>query len=178
MWNSNSQGVKETFIQTSRRGRDGQPGGERRPIASWQTMWARGLVDWETKDSKPLAVKHWGGCEGGRDSSSHKTVRWKVGLEWSKWHCPLSDSSLIDSATMLQRGLICPGEYAPLQHRCAKTKKYEMKEQIKTPEKDLSGEEIDNLSDAEFKTLVIRMLTDMIEFGCKVKEEMRLYKVR
>ena len=34
-----------------------------------------------------------------------------------------------------------------------------MKEQIKTPEKQLSDEEIDNPSDAEFKTLVMRMLT-------------------
>ena len=35
-----------------------------------------------------------------------------------------------------------------------------MKEQIKAPEKiQLSGEEIANLSDAQFKTLVIRMLT-------------------
>ena len=40
----------------------------------------------------------------------------------------------------------------------------QMKEQIKTPEKELIDKEIDNLSDAEFKTLVIRMLTDMIEF--------------
>ena len=39
----------------------------------------------------------------------------------------------------------------------------QMKEQIKTPEKELSDQEIDNLSDAEFKTLVIRMLTEMIE---------------
>ena len=39
----------------------------------------------------------------------------------------------------------------------------QMKEQIKTPEKELSDEEIDNLSDAEFKTLVIRMLTEMTE---------------
>ena len=31
----------------------------------------------------------------------------------------------------------------------------QMKEQIKTPEKELSDEEIANLSDAEFKTLVI-----------------------
>ena len=46
-----------------------------------------------------------------------------------------------------------------------------MKEQIKTPEKQLSDEEIDNLSDAEFKTLVIRMLTEMIEFSHKIKEE-------
>ena len=49
----------------------------------------------------------------------------------------------------------------------------QMKEQIKTPEKELSNEEIDNLSDAEFKTLVIRMLTELVEFGHKMKEEMK-----
>ena len=48
-----------------------------------------------------------------------------------------------------------------------------MKEQIKTPEKELSDEEIANLSDAEFKTLVIRMLTEMIEYSCKIKEEVK-----
>ena len=49
-----------------------------------------------------------------------------------------------------------------------------MKEQIKAPEKlQLSDEEIANLSDAEFKTLVIRMLTELIEFGHKLKEEMK-----
>ena len=37
-----------------------------------------------------------------------------------------------------------------------------MKEQIKTSQKELSDEEIANLSDAEFRTLVIRMLTEMI----------------
>ena len=46
----------------------------------------------------------------------------------------------------------------------------QVKEQKKTPEKDLSDEEIDNLSDAEFKTLVIRMLTELIELGRKMKE--------
>ena len=45
-----------------------------------------------------------------------------------------------------------------------------MKEQTKTPGKELSDKEIDNLSDAEFKTLVIRMLTELIELGCKMKE--------
>ena len=45
-----------------------------------------------------------------------------------------------------------------------------MKEQIKPPEKELSDEEIANLSDAEFKTLVIRMLTEMIVYGHKIKE--------
>ena len=50
----------------------------------------------------------------------------------------------------------------------------QMKEQIKTPEKELSEEEIDNLSDAEFKTLVIRMLTEMVEYGHKIEEEVKV----
>ena len=39
----------------------------------------------------------------------------------------------------------------------------QMKEQIKTPEKELNKMEISNLSDAEFKTLVIRMLKELNE---------------
>ena len=49
----------------------------------------------------------------------------------------------------------------------------QMKEQIKTPEKELSDEEIANISDAEFKTLVIRMLTEMIQYKCKTEEEVQ-----
>ena len=48
-----------------------------------------------------------------------------------------------------------------------------MKEQIKTQEKELSNKEIDNLSDATFKTLVIRMLTENIEHGRKIEEEVK-----
>ena len=49
-----------------------------------------------------------------------------------------------------------------------------MKEQIKTPEKiQLSDEEIANLSDAEFKTLLIRMLTEMAEYGRKIEEKVK-----
>ena len=44
---------------------------------------------------------------------------------------------------------------------------------MKTPEKEPSDEEIDNLSEARFKTLVIRMLTELIEPGHKMKEEMK-----
>ena len=44
-----------------------------------------------------------------------------------------------------------------------------MKEQIKTPKIKLSDEEIANLSDAEFKPLVIRMLTEMVEYGRKIE---------
>ena len=39
----------------------------------------------------------------------------------------------------------------------------QMKEQIKTPEKKLNEMEISNLSDAEFKTLVRRMLKELSE---------------
>ena len=49
----------------------------------------------------------------------------------------------------------------------------QMKEQIKTPEKELSNKETDNLSDAEFKMLVIRMLTEMIEYGHKIEQEVK-----
>ena len=49
-----------------------------------------------------------------------------------------------------------------------------MKEQIKAPEKiQLSNEEIANLSDAQFKTLVIRKLTELVEFGHKLKGKMK-----
>ena len=49
-----------------------------------------------------------------------------------------------------------------------------MKEQIKAPEKiQLSNKEIANLSDAQFKTLVIRKLTELVEFGRKLHEIMK-----
>ena len=49
-----------------------------------------------------------------------------------------------------------------------------MKEQIKAPEKiQLSNKEIANLSDAQFKTLVIRMLTELVKYGHKLDEKMK-----
>ena len=43
-----------------------------------------------------------------------------------------------------------------------------MKEEIKAPEKiQLSNEEIATLSDAQFKTLAIRTLTEMTEYVAK-----------
>ena len=50
----------------------------------------------------------------------------------------------------------------------------QMKEQIKAPEIiQLSNKEIANLSDAQFKTLVIRKLTELVEFGHKLDEKMK-----
>ena len=52
-----------------------------------------------------------------------------------------------------------------------------MKKQIKTPEKiQLNVEKITNPSDAEFKTLVIRMLTEMVEYGHKIEEKVKTMK--
>ena len=48
-----------------------------------------------------------------------------------------------------------------------------MKEQSKTSERQLSDEEIANLSDGEFKALVIKMLTELIELGQKMKKQMK-----
>ena len=52
-----------------------------------------------------------------------------------------------------------------------------MKEQIKAPEKiQPSDEEIANLSDAQFKTLVIRILTEIIEYGQKIEGKVKAMK--
>ena len=54
-----------------------------------------------------------------------------------------------------------------------------MKEQIKAPEKiQLSNEEIANLSYAQFKTLVIRKLTELLVFGRKWDEKNEGYAKR
>ena len=46
----------------------------------------------------------------------------------------------------------------------------QMKEQITTPEKELNKMEISNLSDTEFKTLVIRMLKELSEDLSSIKK--------
>ena len=48
-----------------------------------------------------------------------------------------------------------------------------MKEQNKTPQRELSDKEIANLSDAEFKALIIKVLTGLIELGHKMKEQVK-----
>ena len=47
----------------------------------------------------------------------------------------------------------------------------QIKEQNKTSEKELSETEIANLSDAEFKTLVIRMLKEIIGYCNRIKKD-------
>ena len=49
----------------------------------------------------------------------------------------------------------------------------QMKGQSRTPEKELNETKIANLSDAQFKTLVIRTLTEMVEYGHKIEEKVK-----
>ena len=49
----------------------------------------------------------------------------------------------------------------------------QIQEQIKTLKIELSNEEIANVWDAEFKTLVIRMLTEMVEYDHRIKEKVK-----
>ena len=49
----------------------------------------------------------------------------------------------------------------------------QMKEQSITSERALNNEDIANLSDGEFKVLVIRMFTNLIELGRKMKKQMK-----
>ena len=50
----------------------------------------------------------------------------------------------------------------------------QMKEQIKALEKiQLSDEEITNLSHAQLKALVTRILTELVEYGRKLEEKMK-----
>ena len=50
----------------------------------------------------------------------------------------------------------------------------QVKEYNKIPEKELSEMEITNLSDAEFKTLVIRMLKELTEYSNNIQEELKV----
>ena len=49
----------------------------------------------------------------------------------------------------------------------------QLKEHSKASERELSEEEIVNLSDGEFKALVIKMLTDLIELSRRIKKQMK-----
>ena len=98
--------------------------------------------------------------------------------EQSKGHCSFSDPSptyMPQSSKEACPALVNIESCAPYNVTGLPRQRNmaQMKEQIKTSEKELSDEEIANLSDAEFKTLVTRMLTEMIEYGCKIKEEMK-----
>ena len=53
----------------------------------------------------------------------------------------------------------------------------QMKEQNKTPEKELNEMGITNLSDAEFKILFIRMLKELIEYNNSIKKTQAEMKV-
>ena len=83
---------------------------------------------------------------------------------------PLSPSPTYSAATSITPPLGTP-KAPPLKvtdvprQTNKQTKRAQMTEHFKAPEIiQLSEEEIANLSDAKFKTLVIKMLTELVEF--------------
>ena len=71
----------------------------------------------------------------------------------------------------------CSGEYLrllPLLHSpYVEKKNMAQMEQIKAPKIELNDEKIANLSDAEFKTLAIRMVTEIVAYGHKMEEKVK-----
>ena len=53
----------------------------------------------------------------------------------------------------------------------------QIKQQIRTPEKELNEKEINNLSGAEFKTLVIRMLEELNEDLNSIKRSIQKQRI-
>ena len=53
----------------------------------------------------------------------------------------------------------------------------QLKEQNRTPEKKLNEMEITNLSDIEFKTLVVKILKELTEYGSNIKKTQAEIKV-
>ena len=119
-------------------------------------------------------------------------------LQWEKF--PVSHESLLKSALERSRWaalfplwpcpqrqqlgrLPCLGEYqrpcplklirSPEQRNRAK-----MKEQCKTSETELSKEDIANISDGEFKVLVIKMLADWFSLVKKWKNKWNIPKIK
>ena len=75
---------------------------------------------------------------------------------------------------MQPSGLPHPGEYLrplPLTTQQPRQRNVaQMKEQSKTSDRELGDGEIANLSDGEFKALVIKMLTELMKLGQKMKK--------
>ena len=107
---------------------------------------------------------------GGSDWKSAESGASATAPSWPLPHIQYQNSAT--SITLPPWTLKAPPPYVtgvPRQKKMA-----QMKEQIKAPEKiQLSNEELANLSDAQFKTLVIRKLTELVEFGHILDEKMK-----
>ena len=110
-------------------------------------------------------------------------------LRWEK--LPVSHESPLESVLGTSSGsALLPLWPLPYRQQCSSAKRValppynllavprqrnmaQMKDQRKTSERELNDEEIANLSDGEFKALVIKMLTDLTELGQKMKKQMK-----
>ena len=97
-------------------------------------------------------------------------------------HSSLSDPSITYSATKQPSGLFCPDEhlrlYPLIYNSCNKTKKYGLNDRTdQSSGKNITKQRRDTqLIRCRVKTLVFRMLTEMVEHGCKIEENVKAIK--
>ena len=164
-WNSDNQRIKETVNQ--------QPDENLRwDSGLWGQDWLNGKLRlradcelWRLPWWEKFPVSHESLLESGaRDKQASCTLPSlapppQVVLLHSKEGCP---------------ALVNTQGPAPLQlNRCAKTKKYDPNERTEQNFRKRAKQWGDSLSDGEFKALVIKMLTELIELDWKMKEQMK-----
>ena len=109
---------------------------------------------------------------------------WWAHLEYSAWGIGEAVSldptgHLLHQVTLPRYGIkgALPNKQKQTQGGCQneETKKYGPNERTdqNSRKRTQQNGEIINLSDAEFKTLVIRMLSEIIEYGKNIREEMK-----
>ena len=126
---------------------------------SW--LWTMGLLQWEK-----LPVTHKSSLGSGVRA---KQASWIVpSLTSPPQTAPHAAMRVALPWWTLMASPPCNLTGAPRQRNMA-----QMTEQSKTSKRQLRDKEIANLSDGEFKALVIKMLTDLIERGQKMKEQMK-----
>ena len=140
-------------IKTGKAGRQRTPwqGWLREPVVRHQNTQA-GLAEWENETQSWLWTTAQGCCDG-RNSQSHRRVCWKEGLEWSRWAAfflpwPLPHRQHHSTARRVPPPRGIPKALPPynLTGVLRPRNMAQMKEHSKTPERELSDEEVANRS--------------------------------
>ena len=164
----------------------GQRGGQREPSVRPPTGWGES-AGWRGNWDSEVTLNYGGGCQGGSNSQSH-TGGWKVTGKWARAEqasCIVPSLAPPPQAVLQQSKEGCPalvnteGPTPLQQNNWAETKKYGPNEKTEqTWERELSDEEIANLTDGEFKALVMKMLTELIELGWKMRNKWKIPKMK
>ena len=162
-WNSDNQGIKEKVNQNNQTGKNPWRGG-RLHGQGWQNgkqtqSWLWSTAGVVTVGETPIS--HESSSESGLEPSRAALLPlWPL----PPWQC-CGAAKRVALTWWIPKA---PTPYnligVPRQRNVA-----QMKEQSKTSERELNDEEIANLSDGEFRALVIKMLTDWLSLIKKWK---------